>query len=66
MILILEIQQYHVTNDELYIFCFQLACDLNPTPITEGNGFDYNQIMQRAARNIEESKTAGGEPFSFG
>merc|ERR1719414_1538205 len=43
-----------------FLMRHQLSCDLNPTPITEGNGFDYNQIMQRAARNIEESKTAAG------
>lgn len=43
-----------------YIMRHQLACDLNPTPISEGNGFDYSTIMQRAARNINDTRSAGG------
>ena len=37
---------------ELIITISQLSCDLNPTPIQEGNGFDYSEIARRAAANL--------------
>ena len=36
----------------LTIWSLQLSCDLNPTPIQEGNGFDYAEIARRAAANM--------------
>merc|ERR1719411_1728674 len=35
-----------------YIMRHQLSCDLNPTPVQEGNGFDYAEIARRAAANM--------------
>jgi hypothetical protein len=35
---------------------FQLSCDLNPNPVTEGHGFDYSEIARRAAANMALAK----------
>ena len=37
----------------------QLSCDLNPTPIQEGNGFDYAEIARRAAANMALANSNG-------
>ncbi len=29
-----------------------MSCDLNPCPVSSGNGFDYNQIQKSIARNL--------------
>lgn len=29
-----------------------MSCDLNPVPVSSGNGFDYNQIQKSIARNL--------------
>ena len=29
-----------------------MSCDLNPRPVSSGNGFDYNQIKNSIARNL--------------
>ena len=39
------------------IFCFQLSCDLNPAPVSSGQGFDYDLIARRAAANIQLARS---------
>ena len=39
-------------------FSFQLSCDLNPSPVRSGQGFDYATIRSRAEHNMELAKAA--------
>ena len=47
-----------------------MSCDLNPRPVSSGNGFDYNQIQKSIARNLgieapaPPSRGSGDEPSS--
>ena len=36
----------------------QLSCDLNPQPVTLGQGFDYSVIRSRAEQNLELAKSS--------
>ena len=45
---------------------FQLSCDLNPAPVSSGNGFDYDAIAKRAAANIELAKSVDEVPTISG
>ena len=55
--------------DNKNIFLFKLSCDLNPAPVSSGQGFDYDQIARRAAANIQlaravdEATAASGFKF---
>ena len=42
----------------IFFFAFQLSCDLNPSPVTSGQGFDYATIRSRAEQNMMLSKAA--------
>lgn len=35
---------------------FQLSCDLNPRPVSSGDGFDYSKIRKRVKQNMELAK----------
>jgi hypothetical protein len=37
-----------------------MSCDLNPRPVSSGNGFDYSQIQKSIARNLGIEPPAGG------
>ena len=39
-----------------FIMRHQLSCDLNPSPVTSGQGFDYSLIRSRAEQNLELAK----------
>ena len=34
-----------------------MSCDLNPQPVSSGNGFDYNSIKNSVAQNLVESQS---------
>jgi hypothetical protein len=36
-----------------------MSCDLNPRPVSSGNGFDYSQIQKSIARNLGIEPPAG-------
>ena len=36
----------------------QLSCDLNPSPVASGEGFDYALIRSRAEENMELAKSS--------
>jgi hypothetical protein len=37
-----------------------MSCDLNPRPVSSGNGFDYSQIQKSIARNLGIEPPAAG------
>ena len=43
-----------------FFLSFQMSCDLNPQPVSSGNGFDYNSIKNSIARNL--GTTSNGNP----
>ena len=34
-----------------------MSCDLNPQPVSSGNGFDYNSIKNSVTQNLVESQS---------
>ncbi|TRY70142.1 hypothetical protein TCAL_10013 [Tigriopus californicus] len=39
-----------------FIMRHQLSCDLNPRPVSSGDGFDYSKIRKRVKQNMELAK----------
>ena len=44
----------------MILVLFKLSCDLNPAPVTSGQGFDYSLIRSRAEKNLELGKPVSG------
>ena len=49
------------TNFPSYV---QMSCDLNPQPVSSGNGFDYNSIKNSVTQNLVESQSKPQAPAS--
>merc|ERR1711974_25049 len=41
-----------------------MSCDLNPQPVSSGNGFDYNSIKNSVTQNLVESQSKPQAPAS--
>jgi len=41
-----------------YLMRHQMSCDLNPQPVSSGNGFDYNSIKKSIGRNMGVSESS--------
>ena len=41
-----------------------MSCDLNPQPVSSGNGFDYNSIKNSVTQNMVESQSKPQAPPS--
>ena len=42
----------------------QMSCDLNPQPVSSGNGFDYNSIKNSVTQNMVETQNKPQAPPS--
>jgi len=40
-----------------FLMRHQMSCDLNPQPVSSGNGFDYNSIKNSVTQNLVESQS---------
>ena len=41
-----------------------MSCDLNPQPVSSGNGFNYNSIKNSVTQNLVESQNTPQVPAS--
>ena len=39
-----------------------MSCDLNPQPVSSGNGFDYNSIKNSIMTNVDSRKSSVAVP----
>lgn len=39
-----------------FLMRHQMSCDLNPAPVSSGNGFDYNSIKNNITRTVQDSE----------